>query len=174
MCHEVVRDTRCSSFFSNLLLYREHSMRKQERLFAIKEIISSRSISSQGDLRRELRRKGVAVTQATLSRDMKELGVSWTAGGGTPRYILEPMSEVQILRPLVGAEVLSIDTNESMIVIHTLPACASTVGEFLDMQKNPEIIGTVAGDNTLLVIPRSQRRTADVLKFLKHKLIEGS
>lgn len=149
-------------------------MRKHERLFAIKEIISTRSISSQDDLRRELRRKGVAVTQATLSRDIKELGVSRIAAGGKPRYMFEPTAEVQILRPLVGAEVLSIEANESMIVVRTLPACANTVGEFLDVQKNPEIIGTVAGDNTLLVIPRSQRKTKDVLKFLKHKLIEGS
>jgi transcriptional regulator of arginine metabolism len=148
-------------------------MRKQERQFAIKEIISTKSIASQGDLSRELRRKGVAVTQATLSRDLRELGVSRVAATGRPRYALEAPSEVQILRPLVGAEVLSIDANESMIVIRTLPACANTVGEFLDGLKSPEIIGTVAGDNTLLVIPRSVRKTQDVLKLLKRKLFEG-
>jgi transcriptional regulator of arginine metabolism len=149
-------------------------MRKQERLFAIKEIISTRSISSQRDLRRELHRRGVEVTQATLSRDMKELGVSRAAGGEKPRYSFASASEVQILRPLVGAEVLSIDANESIIVVRTLPACANTVAEFLDMQRNADIIGTVAGDNTLLVIPRSHKRTQDVMTFLKHKLIEGS
>ncbi len=148
-------------------------MTKQERQFAIKEIISTTVIASQSDLQRELRRRGVRVTQATLSRDMRELGVSRAAVSGRARYTLQPVSEVQILRPLVGAEVLSIDANESLIVIHTLPACANTVAEFLDVQSNTDIIGTVAGDNTLMVIPRSHRRTKDVLQFLKHKLIEG-
>jgi len=148
-------------------------MTKPERHFAIREIISTLAIASQSDLQRELRRRGVRVTQATLSRDMKELGVSRTAVSGKARYIMQEPSEVQILRPLVGAEVLSIDANESLIVIHTLPACANTVAEFLDVQKNTDIIGTVAGDNTLMVIPRSHRKTRDVLQFLKHKLIEG-
>ncbi len=148
-------------------------MRKQERQYTIKEIIATKSIASQNDLSRELRRKGVAVTQATLSRDLRELGVSRVAAVGRSRYALESPAEVQILRPLVGAEVLSIDANETMIVIRTLPACANTVGEFLDGLRSPEIIGTVAGDNTLLVIPRSVRRTQDVLKLLKRKLFEG-
>src|SRR5512135_1032618 len=148
-------------------------MTKNERQFAIKEIISTVPIASQNDLLRELRRRGVRVTQATLSRDMKKLGISRTAVSGKARYALQPASEVQILRPLVGAEILSIDANESLIVIHTLPACANTVAEFLDVQRNPDIIGTVAGDNTLMVIPRSMRKTRDVMHFLKHKLIEG-
>ncbi len=148
-------------------------MRKQERQYAIKEIIATKSIASQSDLSRELRRKGVAVTQATLSRDLRELGVSRSAAAGRPRYAFEAPSEVRILQPLVGAEVLSIDANEAMIVIRTLPACANTVGEFLDGLRSPEIIGTVAGDNTLLVIPRSVRKTQDVLKLLKRKLFEG-
>jgi len=148
-------------------------MTKQERLYAVKEIISTALIASQHDLLRELRRKGVQVTQATLSRDLRELGIARTTVSGEARYVLQPQSEVQILRPLVGAEVLSIDANESLIVIHTLPGCANTVAEYLDMQKNPDIIGTVAGDNTLMVIPRSQKRTRDVMNFLKHKLIEG-
>lgn len=148
-------------------------MTKQERLYAVKEIISTAMIANQNDLLRELRRKGVRVTQATLSRDLRELGVSRSAVSGRIRYTLEPQAEVQILRPLVGAEVLSIDANENLIVVHTLPGCANTVAEFLDVQKNPDVIGTVAGDNTVMVIPRSQKRTKDVMYFLKHKLIEG-
>ena len=60
-----------------------------------------------------------------------------------------------------------------MIVVRTLPGCANTVGEFLDTQNNPGIIGTLAGDNTLLVIPESQKKTKELLTFLKDKLIEG-
>ncbi len=148
-------------------------MTKQARQFAIKEIISSGPVSSQDELRLELRKRGFKVTQATLSRDLKELGVGRVASGNGARYMLQLAAELQILRPLVGAEVLSISANESVIVVHTLPGCANAVGEFLDSLKNPDVIGTIAGDNTLLVLPASQRKTKQVTVFLKEKLSEG-
>jgi transcriptional regulator of arginine metabolism len=146
---------------------------KQARLFAVKAVITGHVITTQEQLRRELRKRGIRVTQATLSRDLAELGVVWNAGG-TGRYTLEAPSEATILRPIVGAEILSIMANEALIVVHTLPGCASTVGEFLDVQKNEDIIGTVAGDNTVLVIPRSLQRTQNVLRYLHHLLIEAN
>jgi transcriptional regulator of arginine metabolism len=148
-------------------------MTKQARLFAIKEIVATKQIVSQDVLRRELKKRGCDVTQATLSRDMKELGVSRIVSSAGGQYAMQALAEVQALRPLVNAEVLSIDSNEGMIVVHTLPGCANTVGEFIDVQKHPDVIGTVAGDNTLLIIPSSQRKTKQVLHFLKNKLIEG-
>jgi len=146
---------------------------KPARQFAIKEIINSVPIGSQDELRLELKRRGFRVTQATLSRDMAELGVSRLVADGKPRYEMGVNSEAQILRPIVGAEVLSVAANESMIVVRTLPGCANTVGEYIDVHNNPDIIGTVAGDNTLLVIPQSQRKTKKVIQFLTHKFIEG-
>ena len=148
-------------------------MTKHARLFAIREIISTTAIGSQDELRRELKKRGCDVTQATLSRDMKEIGVMWNPSAAGGRYALQPAGEIHALRPLVNAEVLSIDANESLLVVHTLPGCANTVGEFIDIQKHPDVIGTVAGDNTLLVIPRSKKKTREVVRFLKHKLIEG-
>ena len=79
-----------------------------------------------------------------------------------------------VLTPLVGAEVVSIDANESLIVVHTLPGCANTVGEYVDVRRYRDIIGTVAGDNTLLVVPSSMKKATQVLQFLKHTLIEGA
>lgn len=148
-------------------------MTKHARQFAIKELITNGEIGSQDALRRGLKKRGCAVTQATLSRDMKELGIIRVPSAGGLRYTLQPEGEVRALRPLVSAEVLGIDANESMIVVHTLPGCANTVGEFIDIHKHPDVIGTVAGDNTLLIIPRSQQRTHQVMRFLKQKLIEG-
>jgi transcriptional regulator of arginine metabolism len=148
-------------------------MDKQTRHYAIREIIGARPIASQDDLRRELRRRGCVVTQATLSRDMKDLGVVRVTTDEGSRYSLQPAAGTQILRPIVGAEVLAITSNESLIVVHTLPGCANTVGEFIDMQRHDAIMGTVAGDNTLLVIPSSQRQTKHVVEFLKNKLIRG-
>lgn len=148
-------------------------MTKPARQFAIKEILSTRQISSQDALRLELKKRGFAVTQATLSRDLKALGVGRIASGEGSHYELQPETEVEILRPVVGAQVVSLKANESLIVIHTLPGCANAVGEFLDAQNPGDIIGTIAGDNTLLVIPLSHHRTKHVMEFLRQKLIEG-
>ena len=147
-------------------------MDKHSRHFAIKEIISNKVVGNQDDLRHELRKRNCAVTQATLSRDLKELGVSRVSTGETMKYVLQLAAETQILRPLVGAQIMSIRSNENMIVVKTLPGSASVVGEFLDTLGTADIIGTIAGDNTLLVIPLSQRKTHQVLEFLKAKLIE--
>ena len=148
-------------------------MPKQSRHFAIREIISGKSVASQDELRIELKKKGFDVTQATLSRDLKDLGVGRVAFGDGMKYVLQPAAEAQILKPLVGAQVLSIKANESMVVIRTLPGSASVIGEFLDTLNNDDIIGTIAGDNTLLVMPKSQRQTPHVVKFLREKLITG-
>jgi len=149
-------------------------MNKQARHFAIKEIISTRAIRSQEELRLELRKRGIDVTQATLSRDLRDLGVGRGIAGQGLKYLMQPEAEVKILRPVVGAEVLSIGANESTIVIRTLPGCANSVGEYVDVQNHPGIIGTLAGDNAVLVIPASQKSVNDIVQYLKAKLIEGS
>jgi len=149
-------------------------MTKTARQFAIKEIIASRAIGTQEELRRELGKRSFRVTQATLSRDMQELDVSRVSQGGASRYVIPAAAGMNALTPLVGAEVVSIEANESLIVVHTLPGCANTVGEFIDVRHHPEIIGTVAGDNTLLVVPSSMKKTSHIMRFLKHTLIEGA
>lgn len=146
---------------------------KHARQFAIKEAISAIPIASQDELRMEMAKRKFRVTQATLSRDLRELGVGRVVTPDGARYVLQPEAEVQVLRPLVGTQVLSIVANENLIVVKTLPGCANIVGEFLDVQQSREIIGTVAGDNTLLVIPSSRKKTQKVLQFLREKLIEG-
>jgi transcriptional regulator of arginine metabolism len=148
-------------------------MTKPERHFAIKEIIGSLAIGSQEELRRQLDRRGCRVTQATLSRDLKDLGVAWVASPEGGHYALQPAGEVHALRPLVGAEIVGFRRNETLIVIQTLPGAASTVAEFIDVAKDPDIIGTIAGDNTVLIVPRTVRRLAQIAHRLKQTLIEG-
>ena len=149
-------------------------MEKHARHFAIREIIGKTAVASQDELRLALRKKGFRVTQATLSRDMKKLGMSWVSTDQGGRYVLQSAaSEVQILRPLVGPQVLGINANESVIVVRTLPGSASVIAEFLDSHNNPDIIGTIAGDNTLLIIPQSRGKMKSLVAFLHEKLIEG-
>jgi|SRR5689334_6872706 len=146
---------------------------KQARFLAIKELVSTSSVASQDELRVELKKRGFDVTQATLSRDLRDLGIGRVSAGGTAHYVLQPASETEILRPVVGAQVVSIRANEGLIVIHTLPGCANVVGEFIDTLACAEIIGTLAGDNTLLVIPGSQKKTAQLERFIRNALTEG-
>ena len=148
-------------------------MNKPGRMYAIREIISTLPVRNQEELRRHLGKRGFRVTQATLSRDMRDLGVGKVSSGEGIRYVLPADAEVQALRPIVGAEVVSITANETMVIVKTLPGCASTVGEFIDVKPHPDIIGTVAGDNTLLVVPSSVKKTREVLGYLKLTLIEG-
>lgn len=149
-------------------------MTKAARHFAVKEILATRTITGQEDLRRELGKRGFRVTQATLSRDMKELGVNRIARNGVLQYTIPAEPEASALRPIVGAEVVGIDANEFLVVVHTLPGAAHTVGEYIDVQQSSDILGTVAGDNTLLVIPASAVKTRQVVTYLKHILIEGA
>ncbi len=149
-------------------------MNRQARHIAIREIIAAGPVASQEELRRRLARRGCRVTQATLSRDLKLLGVAWIGGEGGGRYSLQAAGEVRALRPLVGAEVVGMQSNENLVVIHTLPGAASTGGEYIDVMRHPGSIGTVAGDNTVLVIPGSRKRKSDVQQFLKRILIEGT
>ncbi len=148
-------------------------MDKQNRQFAIREVISGETIESQDDLRRELKKRGFSVTQATLSRDLREMGVARFSSGEKPYYSLQHESEADILRPVVGPQILSIQANECLITVRTLPGSASVVGEFLDTLNISEIMGTLAGDNTLLVIPHSVKKTNHLVQVLKSKLIEG-
>jgi transcriptional regulator of arginine metabolism len=148
-------------------------MNKTERLYAIRKIIAAGAVNSQEDLRRDLARQGCSVTQATLSRDLKDLGASWIQGPDGGRYTLTSPGTVPPLRTLLGPSVTDITANETLVLVRTQPGAAGTVAEFLDSQRLPSILGTVAGDNTVLVIPASIHKLAALQKLLKEKLISG-
>ncbi|MFN0159229.1 MAG: arginine repressor [Bacteroidota bacterium] len=147
-------------------------MTKRDRQLAIKDIIRTQSIASQDDLRRQLKKRGVVITQATLSRDLTELGISRIVSEEQVRYALQPGSEVQNLKSVIVSEVQSILANETSIIIHTLPGCAHVVGEYVDIQNHPDVLGTIAGDNTLIVIPSSIKKTRQLAAFLKRTFLK--
>ncbi|PKM97621.1 MAG: arginine repressor [Elusimicrobia bacterium HGW-Elusimicrobia-3] len=146
-------------------------MTKTERLYCIRKIIAAGAVGSQEDLKRELAREGCKVTQATLSRDLKDLGASWVPGPGGGRYSLSPQSGAAALRPFMGSNITDIAANETLILIRTLPGAAGTVAEYIDSQRLPEVLGTVAGDNTVLVIPSGIKRLPALQKLLRGKLL---
>ena len=147
-------------------------MIKQARHVAIKHIILHQHVETQNDLCRALRKAGHSVTQATLSRDLKELGVGRVNTSEGVRYVLHAESEEQKLKSFVGYEIEDIAHNEALIVIRTLPGRAQGVAEIIDGLHHPAILGTLAGDNTIFVTPTSARRISEVIKALRSLMSE--
>ena len=141
-------------------------MNKNERHLALKEIITARHIGTQDDLVRALKHAGFPVTQATLSRDLKELCIARVNGPKGAHYSLSPESEEKRLQPYLAVEIETITHNESLIVVKTLPGRAPGVAEILDSFHHPDILGTLAGDNTIFITPRSTRKIPKLLKDL--------
>jgi len=132
-------------------------MQKTKRLLAIEKIISEETISTQEELLKKLKGKGISCTQATLSRNLRQLGVGRLPdGSGGYKYSLS-----ENLRPASASPKLNIvpvirDIVEAkgLMVIRTIPGNASNTAFFIDGAGRYEIAGTIAGDDTILVIPR--------------------
>jgi len=145
---------------------------KQRRQMSIKQIIMTKPIKSQDELCKELGKIGIDVTQATLSRDLRDLGVVRLAMPEGMRYALHPESEDRRMAAFLGYEIEWVDANESMVVIRTLPGRAQGVAEVLDSLHLPEILGTLAGDNTIFITPRSVKKVPILMKHLKSIMSE--
>lgn len=145
---------------------------KQARQLAIKQILAQQSIGTQEVLLKALKKAGFVVTQATLSRDLKELGVGRVNTSDGIHYVLQPEIEEQKLRAFVGFEIEAVSANESVIVIKTLPGRAQGVAEIIDGLHHPLILGTLAGDNTIFITPTSVRKIPELTKTIRSLLSE--
>jgi transcriptional regulator of arginine metabolism len=142
-------------------------MNKQRRQFLIKEIISNKSISSQEALVRALKKAGENVNQATLSRDMQEMGISRINTLQGPRYQFNAEGEEKRIRTLLSIEVQSIHSNELLVVVRTLPGRAQGVAEMIDSLHLPHVLATLAGDNTIFIAPESMKNVKQVATALR-------
>ena len=132
--------------------------RKTERQHAILQLIAAHPVASQEDLKRLMAEHGWTVTQATLSRDLHDLGVVRAPTETGSRYLLPEMVGDEAkpsLDNLLPQWFSSIDGVGELIVLHTLPSGAQPIAEAIDSQGWPEIIGTLAGENTVLIVCRS-------------------
>ena len=143
---------------------------KSNRQNVIKELLNTKIIGSQEELARLLLKKNINATQATLSRDFAELGVvrSFTENG--IRYTLNTDEAGKQIGKLIGFEIISIDYNESMVVLRTLAGRAQGVAHFIDRLNKQEILGTIGGDDTVLVIPNKQKNLPVVLRLVKNMM----
>lgn len=133
---------------------------KSMRHNLILEIIESKDIETQEELAEELKSRNIKVTQATVSRDIKELRLlKVLADGGKYKYATVERAEKgmndRFIR-ILSESVMSIEAAGNLIVIKTISASASAASEAIDSMKWPEVLGTIAGDNTILIIARSE------------------
>ena len=141
----------------------------------IKELIQKYDIDTQEELAARLNEAGFKVTQATVSRDIRALKMMKVAGAnGKSRYaILQDgagMLGDKYTRVLQDA-LISLDVGQNLVVIHTVPGMAMGVAAALDDLKWPEILGTLAGENTIFVVARSHEAVETVVSRF-HALIK--
>lgn len=133
---------------------------KTQRHIKIREIITHQEIETQDELVEELKRAGYHVTQATVSRDIKELHlVKVATQTGIYKYSLpadQRFNPMQKLRRILQDSFVSIDYSGNLLVLKTLPGNAHAVASLLDHLEWTEIMGTIAGDDTILIICREQ------------------
>jgi transcriptional regulator of arginine metabolism len=144
---------------------------KLKRQNRIKEILVGEGIASQEQLVLMLERDGIEVTQATLSRDFAELGVTRVSGENGIHYVLNPTEAGSHIAKLIGFEIISVAHNESMIVVRTLAGRAQGVASYFDRLNRQEILGTVAGDDTVLVIPDKHNNIYAVIDLIKELMM---
>jgi transcriptional regulator of arginine metabolism len=144
-------------------------MSKSFRQGQILKLVSAKSIFTQDDLAQELKKLGIAATQVTLSRDIRELGLAKTSDG----YRQIAASEAGPTLETLAAEFLhDVRLAQNLIVLKTSPGHANSVAVALDDEEWPEVVGTLAGDDTILVIaPDSATAEAVRVKFLT--MLEG-
>lgn len=136
---------------------------KSNRQAQILELIEEKNIETQNQMMAELARRGVKSTQATLSRDIKELRlVKRLSSEGSYRYVSPAENEQtesnERLRKIFRECVVRCDTASNLVVIHTLPGLANAAASALDNMKLEDLVGTIAGDDTAFLAMRSAER----------------
>lgn len=139
------------------------------RQFRIKEIIAERDIETQEELVDALRESGMNVTQATVSRDIKELMlIKIPSASGSYKYAMpgetQKTNPIFKLKRALQDHFTSIDYTENLVVMKCLPGTASTIAALIDSMDTEEIMGTISGDDTILIICRTKQLSKNVVE----------
>jgi transcriptional regulator of arginine metabolism len=151
-------------------------MKKSDRLKAILEIIYTKAIETQDDLVNVLKSQGFNATQATVSRDVKELKLAKTIlSDGRYAYTADPFTSQphpsgkvsEQFFNLLNSGFKSVEFASNIVIVKTTAGMASPFALAIDQMKWPEVLGTVAGDDTILIVTRSLGSSAELAKRLK-------
>ncbi len=148
--------------------------RTTERTRTIREIITRQSIGTQAELVAALRRRGIRVTQATVSRDIRHLGVvKIHAGSNQPRYGLPdaarepPPHAAEHLAGVFNEFATGVELALDLILVKTVSGGAPPVAQAIDDMRWADVAGTVAGEDTIIVVPRSRRAAQGLRRRLQ-------
>jgi transcriptional regulator of arginine metabolism len=140
-------------------------MDKLYRRNQIVDLLRAGAVATQTDLRRQLKRRGIRVTQATVSRDIEELGVIKTREGyrmpDAPAVVAPPQPTLEII---LKEFVRDIRQASNLVIVKTHPGNAHSVAVGLDAEHWPEVMGTVAGDDTIFIATAGNRQAAQLQK----------
>jgi transcriptional regulator of arginine metabolism len=144
---------------------------KPRRLAAIRDIVANAAIRNQEQLRVRLAARGFVVTQATLSRDIKEIGLVKRAADGAyqpgdAEPAPSPPAAVLALSRALAEFLAHAEPVQQLVVLRTGPGQAQVLGLALDRARLPGVVGTIAGDDTILVIARDARRARALVRQL--------
>jgi len=145
---------------------------KSFRQAQVLDLIDKESISSQEQLRERLRTLGIEVTQATLSRDIRDLGLMKAAADGAYKRPLagdppRPPDADAVLRRAVAGFLRRFDVVQQLVVLRTENAQAQPLAEAIDRARLSDVVGTISGDNTVLVICRGDKEAQSFMKQLE-------
>lgn len=148
---------------------------KNQRQAKILEIISERGIETQEELLNALKESGFKSTQATISRDIKELRiVKELDNAGTYRYSISKSKPSTVfsskLNTIFHECVTGVDFAQNIVVLSTLPGLASAACSAIDTMKIPQIVGTLAGDDTAFILTRDTQFAIDLTEEIRRQL----
>ena len=135
---------------------------KAYRQSLVVELVDREAITSQEQLRERLQARGIEVTQATLSRDIRDLGLVKAAADGAYKRpatgeAAVPADAGAVLRRVVAGSLRRFDVVQQLVVLRTESAQAHPLAEAIDRAQLPDVVGTIGGENTILVICRGDR-----------------
>ena len=142
---------------------------KRDRQQEIRRLVATRPVGSQEELRQLLSERGWDVTQSTLSRDMRDLRIARVPAPSGIRYTIADAAAEEsraTLASLVPQLFQRLDAVRELIVVKTVVAGAQPISEAIDSEGNPDVLGTIAGENTILIICRSEAARERVAKRL--------
>ena len=143
-------------------------MVKARRHQRILDIVRSRPIQTQEDLSAELAREGMSVTQATISRDIKELRlIKAPVGDGSYRYTIPVDRNIEDINRRIERvfreAVISVEDSDNIVVIRTLEGAAQAIGAIVDDLDWPEVVGSLAGDDTIFVVVKPAEKALEIM-----------
>ena len=140
---------------------------KNDRQDMILAIIAGEAIETQEQLIERLRERGINSTQATISRDIKQLHlIKEPAGGGRYRYAVSArktkLNFADRLQTILRESILSVDYAQNIVVLKTMPGLAGAAGAAFDGMELPQMVGSIAGDDTVMMVMRDAENAAEI------------